>query len=69
MDPKDPIVKKMIESFIKLTPLHRIGQPLDIAKGVAFLASTDAQYITGVNLVIDGGLEYNIPGDIMQLIS
>ncbi|CAG2116213.1 unnamed protein product [Medioppia subpectinata] len=43
----------------KITPLRRLGEPLDVAKGVAFLASTDAQFITGTNLVIDGGLVYN----------
>ncbi|CAG2173006.1 unnamed protein product [Oppiella nova] len=43
-----------------ITPLKRLGQPLDIAKGVAFLASSDASFITGANLVVDGGLVYNI---------
>jgi len=42
----------------KVIPLRRIGQPLDVAKGVVFLASTDAQFITGANLVIDGGIVY-----------
>ncbi|CAG2175815.1 unnamed protein product [Oppiella nova] len=42
------------------TPLKRLGQPLDMAKGVAFLASSDASFITGANLVVDGGLVYNI---------
>ena len=37
------------------TPVGRIGQPEDIANGVAFLASSDAAYITGVILAIDGG--------------
>ncbi|CAG2114293.1 unnamed protein product [Medioppia subpectinata] len=41
------------------TPLKRIGQPIDVAKGVVFLASTDAQFITGANLVTDGGIVYN----------
>ncbi|XP_054152556.1 3-oxoacyl-[acyl-carrier-protein] reductase FabG-like [Oppia nitens] len=44
------------------TPLRRPGYPLDIAKGVVFLASSDAKYITGNNLVIDGGVEFNYPG-------
>ncbi|CAG2172893.1 unnamed protein product, partial [Oppiella nova] len=48
---------KTIEDII---PLHRVGQPLDIAKGVAFLASSDASFITGANLVVDGGLVYNL---------
>ena len=42
-------------------PLARLGVPLDVAKGVVFLSSSDADYITGVNLVIDGGIIYNYP--------
>ncbi|CAG2178156.1 unnamed protein product, partial [Oppiella nova] len=49
----------MYEMAKKITPLQRLGQPLDIAKAVAFLASSDATFITGVNLVVDGGLVYN----------
>ncbi|CAG2171157.1 unnamed protein product, partial [Oppiella nova] len=48
-----------LEQMRQRNPLRKIGQPLDIAKGVIFLASTDAQYITGANLVIDGGAVYN----------
>ncbi len=48
------------------TPLKRIGEPLDIAKGTAFLASSDAQFITGANLVIDGGLVFNITDPVLS---
>jgi NAD(P)-dependent dehydrogenase (short-subunit alcohol dehydrogenase family) len=37
------------------TALGRIGRPEEIASAVAFLASTDASYITGTTLVVDGG--------------
>lgn len=37
-------------------PLHRIGRPEEIAGAVAFLASEDASYITGVELNVDGGM-------------
>jgi len=40
----------------KVIPLRRIGQPEDIARVVAFLASDDAGYITGQILRVDGGL-------------
>lgn len=36
-------------------PLHRDGQPEDIAGAALFLASDDAAYVTGHNLVVDGG--------------
>jgi NAD(P)-dependent dehydrogenase (short-subunit alcohol dehydrogenase family) len=36
-------------------PLGRLGEPADVAAAVAFLASSDASWITGQTLVIDGG--------------
>jgi len=44
------------EQIKKVIPLRRIGQPEDIARVVAFLASDDAGYITGQILRVDGGL-------------
>ena len=40
----------------KMYPLGRIGEPEDIAAAVAFLASDDAAWITGVNLPVEGGI-------------
>lgn len=37
-------------------PLKRIGKPIDIANAATFLASNEASYITGDDLVFDGGL-------------
>ena len=43
-------------TWAKLTPLGRIGTPLDVAHAVAFLASDAAAFITGQTLWVDGGL-------------
>lgn len=45
-----------MEAFRKRTPLGGPAQPDDIAGAIAFLASDDARYITGVNLPVDGGV-------------
>jgi meso-butanediol dehydrogenase/(S,S)-butanediol dehydrogenase/diacetyl reductase len=39
-----------------LYPLRRVGEPEDVAAAVAFLASSDAAWITGHTLPVDGGL-------------
>jgi NAD(P)-dependent dehydrogenase (short-subunit alcohol dehydrogenase family) len=43
------------ERAARITPLRRIGDPIDVANGVLFLASDEASFITGTELVIDGG--------------
>ena len=48
----DPAVRELMLSRI---PIGRYGQPEDIAYGVLYLASDEAGYITGSELVIDGG--------------
>jgi len=40
----------------KMYPLGRIGEPADIAAAVAFLASDDAAWVTGINLPVEGGI-------------
>ena len=46
--------KEMIEPLIKTIPLNRIGTPRDIANAFLFLASPNANYITGEILQVDG---------------
>jgi len=42
-------------SNMERLPIGRMGTPNDIAKGIVFLASDDAAFMTGAGLVIDGG--------------
>ena len=44
------------QSRLDATPLGRFGQPIDIAMGCVYLASDEASWITGAELVIDGGM-------------
>ena len=48
--------QELLEKFYERIPLGRGAQPEEIAAAIAFLASTDASFITGVNLPVDGGL-------------
>jgi glucose 1-dehydrogenase len=50
---------ELLERVLANIPLHRIGQPEDVAGAAAFLASPDAAYITGATLFVDGGLLWN----------
>jgi NAD(P)-dependent dehydrogenase (short-subunit alcohol dehydrogenase family) len=45
----------MRKSILDATPMGRIGKPEEVAKGVLYLASDDASYVTGALLPIDGG--------------
>ena len=46
-------------SFIRMmeeaVPLGRLGTPRDVANAALFLASDDADYITGTTIIVDGG--------------
>jgi acetoin reductase-like protein len=46
-----------MEDFIETIPLRRAGSPEDMAAAVAFLCSSDSDYITGQTINVDGGFE------------
>ena len=51
-DNQDPI---FVDNYNKKVPMKRMGLPNDISPSIAFLLSDDTSYITGQNIVIDGG--------------
>lgn len=53
--PKESI-DEWTKGVVERVPLRRFGQPEEVAGVVAFLASQDASYITGVEINVDGGL-------------
>jgi NAD(P)-dependent dehydrogenase (short-subunit alcohol dehydrogenase family) len=48
-------VDQFAQEIIEKVPMKRFGQPEEVAAAVAFLASQDASYITGVEINVDGG--------------
>ena len=47
---------KIHEERVAKTPIGRMGQPEDIAAGILYLASDESSFVTGAELVIDGGM-------------
>jgi 3-oxoacyl-[acyl-carrier protein] reductase len=52
----DGIPEEIKQTYLKLIPLGRFGQPADVANLVFFLTSDEASYITGQTLCVDGGM-------------
>ncbi len=48
-----------LDALLDNIPLRRLGQTADVAGAAAFLASADADYVTGATLFVDGGLTWN----------
>lgn len=64
-----PMGKKALEEHpeimaqnLKMTPANRWGTPEDVAKAIKFLISDDASFITGTDLLVDGGITSQILG-------
>jgi len=49
---EDPNARKVLEDRL---PLNRIGEPIDVANAVLFMASDESNWITGTILDVDGG--------------
>jgi NAD(P)-dependent dehydrogenase (short-subunit alcohol dehydrogenase family) len=48
--------QKMIEEIENGIPMGRFGEPMDVANGILYLASDESKYVTGIELMIDGGI-------------
>ncbi len=53
---QDALTPDQVELADRMTPLPRLGLPKDIGRAAVFLASDDAEWITGTALPVDGGL-------------
>jgi 2-deoxy-D-gluconate 3-dehydrogenase len=51
----NPEIQKVLEPFLAKIPMHRMGEPDEIGKVALFLASDLASYMTGSQIVVDGG--------------
>ena len=47
--------QEFIQGMERAVPMHRLGTPLDVARAMLFLASDEADYITGTTIIVDGG--------------
>ena len=50
-----PDQKTWLDDMLEQIPLHRSGNPLEIARASLYLASDDSSYMTGQTMIIDGG--------------
>jgi L-rhamnose 1-dehydrogenase len=57
---RDDLTPEKTAYFNRRIPLGRLGQPEDIAGSVVFLASDLACYVTGAEILVDGGMFVNL---------
>ena len=48
--------EEALAKLLRLIPYGRIGEPEDVARAALWLASDDADYVTGTTLFVDGGM-------------
>ena len=54
------MIPMKLKALMENIPLARLGKTSDVAGVAAFLASADADYITGATIVVDGGLDLEL---------
>ena len=57
----EPGGENLMASWVRMHPMNRIGEPDEVAGAALFLASDDSSFVTGAELMVDGGLTIN-PG-------
>jgi len=62
-----PENEPVVQYFLHMAPVRRLGTPEDIAKAALFLASDESSFITGHALVVDGGLTVGNPMDAQRI--
>ena len=49
-------MQALVDELARQIPLGRVGEPIDIAQGVLYLASDESRFMTGAELKLDGGI-------------
>ena len=44
-----------VDAYVQSIPMQRRGTPMEVAKVILFLAGDDSSYVTGIDLLVDGG--------------
>jgi NAD(P)-dependent dehydrogenase (short-subunit alcohol dehydrogenase family) len=58
--------EQQVRERARQVPCGKLGEPWDVGYAVLFLASEEAKYITGVNLVVDGGQSCSVTGRVSE---
>jgi len=62
LDAENSLGREGLDAASGLIPLGRVGRPEEVARVIRFLTGEDASYVTGQQIVVDGGLTVRFPG-------